>query len=85
MLPEFLGIVSHELRAPMVSIYGSTSTLLGTTPTVDPVEMLQFFRVIDEQADRMDGLIAGLLNHGCIVTGTLSVSPAPAGVASQVN
>ena len=82
---EFLGIVSHELRTPLISIKGSTATVLGASPAVDPAEMIQFFRVIDEQADRMRGLIADLLDHGRIVTGTLSVSPKPARVASLVD
>ena len=82
---EFLGIVSHELRAPLISIKGSTATVLSASPPVDPAEMVQFFRVIDEQADRMRGLIADLLDHGRIVTGTLSVSPEPTQVASLVD
>ena len=81
---EFLGIVSHELRTPLISIKGSTATVLGASPTPDPAEMLQFFRVIDEQADRMRRLIADLLDHGRIVAGTLSVSPEPAAVDSLV-
>ena len=58
---------------------------MGASTTVDPAEMVQSFRVIDEQADRMRGLIADLLDHGRIVTGTLSVSPEPATVASLVD
>ena len=85
MRAEFLGIVSHELRTPLISIKGSTATVLGASPAPDPAEMLQFFRVIDDQADRMRGLIAELLDHGRIVTGTLSVSPGPAEVAALVD
>ena len=85
MRAEFLGIVSHELRAPLISIKGSTATVLGASTGVDRAEMVQFFRVIDEQADRMRGLIADLLDHGRIVTGTLSVSAEPATVASLVD
>ncbi|WP_419860406.1 ATP-binding protein [Candidatus Palauibacter sp.] len=85
MRAEFLGIVSHELRTPLISIKGSTATVLGASPAPDPAEMLQFFRVIDDQADRMRGLIAELLDHGRIVTGTLSVSPEPAEVAALVD
>ncbi|MDE2752386.1 MAG: ATP-binding protein, partial [Gemmatimonadota bacterium] len=84
MRAEFLGIVSHELRAPLISIKGSTATVLGAS-TVDRAEMMQFFRLIDEQADRMRGLIADLLDHGRIVTGTLSVWAEPATVASLVD
>ena len=85
MCAEFLGVVSHELRTPLISIKGSTATVLSASPSPDPAEMLQFFRVIDDQADRMRGLIAELLDHGRIVTGTLSVSPEPADVAALVD
>ncbi|MCY4574594.1 MAG: response regulator [Gemmatimonadetes bacterium] len=82
---EFLGIVSHELRTPLISIKGSTATVLGASPPPDPAEMLQFFRVIDEQADRMRGLLGDLLDQGRIVTGTLSVSIRPTEVAALVD
>ena len=85
MRAEFLGIVSHELRTPLISIKGSTATVLGASPSPDPAEMLQFFRVIDDQADRMRGMIGELLDHGRIVTGTLSVSPEPVDVASLID
>ena len=82
---EFLSMVSHELRTPLSSVKGSTATVLGASPAPDPAEMLQFFRVIDQQADSMRGLIADLLDHGRIVTGTLSVSASPAEVADLVD
>ena len=72
---EFLGLVTHELRTPLISIKGSTATALGASPAPDPTEMLQFFRLIDEQADQMRRLIGDLLDQGRIETGTLSVSP----------
>ena len=82
---EFLGMVSHELRMPLISIKGSTATVLGASRAPDPAEMLQFFRVIDDQADHMRSLIGDLLDHGHIVTGTLSVSPEPVEVAVLVD
>ena len=82
---EFLSLVSHELRTPLVSIKGSTATVLGASPFPKPAEMLQFFRLIDQQADHMRGLIGDLLDHGRIATGTLSVSPEPAEVAALVD
>ncbi|MDE2803840.1 MAG: ATP-binding protein [Gemmatimonadota bacterium] len=85
MRAEFLGIVSHELRTPLISIKGSTATVLGASPAPERAEMLQFFRIIDEQADRMRGLLGELLDHGRIVSGTLSVSPEPADVAALVD
>ncbi len=58
---ELLGMVSHELRSPLTAIKGSTATVLGAAAALAPAEMLQFFRIIDEQADRMGGLIGELL------------------------
>ena len=82
---EFLGLVSHELRAPLTSIKGSAATVLGAAPALDPAEMLQFFRIIDEQADHMRGLISDLLDAGRIETGTLSVTLEPTSVATLVD
>ncbi len=82
---EFLGMVSHELRAPLTSIKGSAATVLGASAALDPAEMLQFFRIIDEQADQMRGLISDLLDAGRIETGTLSVAPEPVEVAGLVD
>ncbi len=81
---EFLGLVSHELRTPLTSIKGSTATVLGAAPALDPAEMLQFFRIIDEQADHMRGLISDLLDAGRIETGTLSVTLENTAVATLV-
>ena len=80
MRTEFIGLVSHELRTPLAAIKGSTATMLNASPEPDPVEAHQFFRVIDEQADHMQGLIGDLLDAGRIDAGTLSVAP----VASEV-
>ena len=85
MRAEFLGMVSHELRAPLTSIKGSAATALRTARLVGPAEVAQFFRIIDEQADRMDSLIGDLLDAGRIDTGTLSVAPEPSDVAVLVD
>ena len=82
---EFLGMVSHELRAPLTSIKGSAATVLTAKPELDPAEMREFFRIIDEQADHMRGLVGDLLDVGRIDTGTLSVHPEPSEVADLVD
>ena len=82
---EFLGMVSHELRAPLTSIKGSTTTLLNAPRALDRAEMRQFIRIIDQQADHMQGLIGDLLDAGRIEAGTLSVSPEPVEVARLVD
>ena len=74
---EFLGMVSHELRAPLAAIKGSAAMVADATRTYDPAELLQFFRIVDTEANRMDSLIGDLLDVGRIDTGTLTVDPAP--------
>ena len=82
---EFLGMVSHELRTPLAAIKGATATILATSRAPSRPEMLQFIRIIDTQADHMDGLIANLLDAGSIKAGTLTVHPEPSSVASLVD
>ena len=82
---EFLGLVSHELRAPLTSIKGSAAAVLGAAPALPRAEMLQFFRIIDTQADHMQGLVGNLLDAGRIEAGTLSVYPEPSEVTALVD
>ena len=85
MRTEFLGMVSHELRAPLSSIKGSAATVLRASRIFGPAEVAQFFRIIDEQANRMDNLIGDLLDAGRIDTGTLSVAPESSELAALVD
>ena len=74
---EFLGMVSHELRAPLAAIKGSAATVLSASTPFDAAESRQFFRIIDQQADKMRDLINSLLDITKIDSGTFSVSPEP--------
>ncbi|MCY4396105.1 MAG: ATP-binding protein [Rhodospirillaceae bacterium] len=82
---EFLGMVSHELRAPLTSIKGSATTLLETASDLDPAVIREFHRIIAAQADHMHGLINDLLDAGRIDAGTLSVSPEPSELEALVD
>ena len=82
---EFLGMVSHELRAPLSSIKGSAATVLESPNDLDPAVVRQFFRIIGEQADHMHGLVSDLLDVARIETGTLPVDPEPAEVTALVD
>ena len=74
---EFLGMVGHELRSPLTAIKGSTATLLEGQISLDAAEMIEYHRIIDEQADYMRDLINNLSDIVRIETGTLSVNPVP--------
>ena len=82
---KFLGMVSHELQAPLTSIKGSAAAVLGARSALRPAETLQFFRIIDEQADHMRELISDLLDAAHIETGRLSVAPEPTDLAAVVD
>lgn len=82
---EFLGIVGHELRSPLTAIKGSTSTLLEGQFSLDPAEMIEYHRIIDEQADYMRDLINNLTDIVRIESGTLAVNPVPLELARLVD
>ena len=82
---EFLGMVSHELQAPLASIRGSATTLLDDELDLDPADMRQFHRIIEQAASRMRGLISELLDVARIETGTLPTAPGPAEMAVLVD
>ena len=82
---EFLGMVSHELRAPLTSIKGSAVAALEASSDLRPAETLQFFRIINQQADRMRAMIGDLLDAAHIETGRLSVAPEPVDLSAIVD
>ena len=55
--------------------------MLDSSKALGPAEAIQFFRIINEQADHMRELLRDLLDAGRIEAGTLAVSPEPATVA----
>ena len=82
---EFLGMVSHELRAPLTSIKGSATAALEASSDLRPAETLQFFRIINQQADHMRDLIGDLLDAAHIEAGRLSVAPEPVDLSAIVD
>ena len=84
MRAEFLGMVSHELRSPLATIKGSTSTVLGAAHPFDPAETRQFFSIIEEQAELMRDLISNLLDLSRIEAGTMQVAREPTSLAPLI-
>ena len=70
---EIVGLVSQELRTPLSSIKGAAAALLDVSPRLDSTEILEYSRIIDQQADDMRRLINDLQEIGRIESGTLTV------------
>jgi two-component system sensor histidine kinase KdpD len=75
-----LDAVTHDLRTPLASIKASITTLLDevrSTPnserpiTLDPESRLEMMEVIDEESDRLNRFISGLIDLARIEAGEL--------------
>ena len=82
---EFLAMVSHELRTPLTSVMGSAAAIMNSEADLDPAVVRQFVRIILDQAEHMNALVADLLDVARIETGTLPVGLEPAEVAVLVD
>jgi PAS domain S-box-containing protein len=69
---DFVNEVSHELRTPLSSIKAYIELLLdGDMQT--PQGRLEFYRIIQTEADRLDRFIANMLNLSRIESGSIAV------------
>ncbi len=82
---EFLAMVSHELRTPLTTIKGCTGIVLSSSSPPTNSEMLQYFRMIDEQSDHLRDLVNNLLDMTQIEAGALSVTLEPEDAAAIVD
>ncbi|NJO84318.1 MAG: GAF domain-containing protein [Blastochloris sp.] len=74
---QFLGMISHELRTPLASIKGFTGTLLLDDVTFPPEQQRQFLHIMEDEADRLTGLVEQLLDLSRLQAGTLRIEPVP--------
>ena len=81
---EFLAMFNHELRSPLTSVKVSADTLEAEPDRLDPAEIRQFFRIIQDHVEHMRHLIGDLLDVARIATGALAVVPEPAEVRALV-
>ncbi len=66
-----LQAVSHDLRTPLTSIKTSVSSLLAPDVTWSAADTREFLEVIDGETDRLDRLIANLLDMSRLQTGAI--------------
>jgi K+-sensing histidine kinase KdpD len=57
----FIGVISHELRTPITTIYGSSKVLRRRLDSLDPAARAQIVEDIEAEADRLQRLVEDLL------------------------
>ncbi len=74
---ELLSALAHEMRTPLASIKGYSTALLMEEIQWDPVKRAEFLRIIDEETDKLEGIISDLLESSMIEAGRLEIEPEP--------
>jgi K+-sensing histidine kinase KdpD len=69
----FISIISHELKTPVALIKGYVSTLRREDANWDPLIVQDSLEVIEEEADRLTGMIENLLDASRLQAGGLSI------------
>ena len=73
MKSDFVSAVSHELRAPLTSIFGFAETLLRSDILFGEEERATFVRYIAAEAERLTKIVDELLNVARLDAGDLHV------------
>jgi signal transduction histidine kinase len=68
---DFASTISHELRTPLGFIKGYTTSLLREDANWDLATQREFLTIIDEEADRLTGLIENMLESARLQSKTL--------------
>jgi PAS domain S-box-containing protein len=71
---DFLGLLSHELRTPVTSIFGTASLIARDVRRPDVAELI---RDVQEEADRLVRLIDDLLMVSRVDRGLIQLDPEP--------
>jgi signal transduction histidine kinase len=68
---DFTSTISHELRTPLGFIKGYSTSLLREEANWDVATQREFLTIIDEEADRLTGLIENMLESARLQSKTL--------------
>ncbi|MGH2921367.1 MAG: GAF domain-containing protein, partial [Gaiellaceae bacterium] len=85
MKSDFVSTVSHELRAPLTSIYGFAETLLRRDVLFEDADRHTFLSYIASEAQRLTAIVDTLLSVARLDAGDLLVQLAPTDVRSVVS
>jgi PAS domain S-box-containing protein len=74
MRSDFVATVSHELRAPLTSIYGFAETLLRGDVDFSEVERTTFLGYVSSESERLIRIVDDLLNVARLEAGSLGLT-----------
>ncbi len=80
-----LAAVSHDLRTPLASIKAAVTSLTSTEVEWSQEDVRGFCKTIDDETDRLTGLVANLLDMSRLQTGILPVAVEPVSVDEVVD
>jgi two-component system sensor histidine kinase KdpD len=81
---SLLAAVSHDLRSPLAAIKASVTDLLDEVPGTTAVDRREALEAIDGETDRLNALIANLLDMSRIQAGSLRARPQTVDLAETV-
>jgi two-component system sensor histidine kinase KdpD len=85
MRRSLLAAVSHDLRSPLAAIKTTATDLLDEDVQRPDAERREALEAIDRSADRLNDLIANLLDMSRIELGVLKAKIAPVGIAEPLD
>jgi signal transduction histidine kinase len=77
----FIGVISHELRTPITTIYGLSKMLRQRGSTLDPGVFLRSIEDVEAEADRLHRLVEDLLVLSRAERGAVDIQGEPLGIA----
>ncbi len=73
---DFVATASHELRTPLAAVYGAARTLRRPDLDLLPEQRDTFLEIIEQEAERLTGIVSQMLLAGQLDGGRVDVSPA---------
>jgi signal transduction histidine kinase len=77
----FVGVISHELRTPITTIYGLSKMLRQRALTLEPEVLSKAIEDVESEADRLHRLVEDLLVLSRAERGVVEVEGEPLGLA----
>ncbi len=84
MKANFVATVSHEFRTPLTSIKAYCETLLRSAEEVDRKILKEFLLVIDEESNRLMGLIEDILDFSQMESGAIKFERMPCSINETI-